>query len=557
MYGTGIRTSRYLAFANDFVVWVHPENLLELRTVILRRLPTLVYNPQTSRIAQGTEQDPAITSIYLDDPAFSLYNAKLVHDQSSSSLRVRWYGDLADKPNMYFEKKTVHDNDTSTEEKFTTKVKRVQSFLYEGYGMGKEIKKLRERYGEDADQVGQLEKEVKTIQDFIKEHQLQPMLRANYSRAAFQIPGDTRVRITLDNHLSLIREDALDEDRPCREPHEWHRRDIDNQRLSWPFDEIRSGEIVRFPYAVLEIRIRGDKQYEWVTDLMNSHLVKAAPRFSKFAHGVGTLFDDYVNQFPFWLSEMDTDIRKDPHEAFEEEQQRQLHAADEDFAVGSLMRNLSPSLRGNRMSPLGSPMGKPKSDKATSKAGIEDTRTDPQTRKTRLESLVPKPDEEQRDRPAAEIRDSRGMRGFITKYARFRRAKAVALPEGVEKPAVWIKDEGPVKVEAKVWLANQRTFIKWQHVGILLSSLSLGLYNAAGEDNTIAQSLGIIYTAIGIFTALWGYGMYIHRSRRIRQRSGKDFDNVIGPVVVCLALAVALILNFFLKVSNHTRLRGF
>ena len=99
---------------------------------------------------------------------------------------------------------------------------------------------------------------------------------------------------------------------------------------------------------------------------------------------------------------------------------------------------------------------------------------------------------------------------------------------------MWIKDQGPVKVEAKVWLANQRTYIKWQHVSVLLASLSLGLYNAAGEGNNIARALAVVYTCIAAFTLAWGYGMYMYRARLIRERSGKDFDSILGPLVVCL-----------------------
>ncbi|KAL9090270.1 MAG: hypothetical protein Q9159_002075 [Coniocarpon cinnabarinum] len=532
--------------------WIHPDNMLEVRSNIVQRLPGLVYNPQSSKIVEGYAKDPTITSIYFDNPSFSLYNAKLIHDQSASSLRLRWFGELTDKPEIFVEKKTVHPDETTTEERLTTKAKYIEPFVFDGYRMDKSVRKASDRYGPNSEQVRKLQQEVDTIEDFIKEHELQPVLRANYSRAAFQIPGDNRVRVTLDSNLALIREDALDDQRPCREPNEWHRRDIDERGIEWPFDQIRSGEIVRFPYGVLEIRIRGNKQYEWIQELMDSHLVKAAPRFSKFAHGIGTLFDDYVNQFPFWLPEVDTDIRKDPHQAFEEEQRRKQQIAADDFAVGSYLKAVSPSFKPHRMSPVGSPMSKPRSDTSLRRANADDTRTDPRTRKTRLESIVPDDDEaEEQKRPTPEIRDSRGrLSGFISKYARFRRSKGIELPEGVEKPAYWIKDEGPVKVEAKVWLANQRTFIKWQHVGVLLSTFSLGLYNAAGEDNTTARNLGIIYTLIGIFTALWGYGMYIRRSRLIQQRSGKDFDNVIGPVIVCLALVVALVLNFSIKVTS-------
>jgi uncharacterized membrane protein YidH (DUF202 family) len=115
---------------------------------------------------------------------------------------------------------------------------------------------------------------------------------------------------------------------------------------------------------------------------------------------------------------------------------------------------------------------------------------------------------------------------------------------------------GPVQVEAKVWLANQRTFLKWQHVSVLLASLSLGLYNAAGKHNYIAQWLAVVYTAIAIFAAGWGYTMYMWRSRLIRERSGKDFDNVLGPVVVCIALAVALAVNFAFQYRNMKERKG-
>lgn len=139
-----------------------------------------------------------------------------------------------------------------------------------------------------------------------------------------------------------------------------------------------------------------------------------------------------------------------------------------------------------------------------------------------------------------------------SKYARKKEKvkSQVQLPPGIRHPGIWIKDRGPVKVEAKVWLANQRTFIKWQHVSVLLASLSLGLYNAAGENNNVARVLAVVYTCVALFTLLWGYGIYMWRRRLITERSGKDFDSVIGPLVVAVGLAVALCLNFGFKVSE-------
>lgn len=65
--------------------------------------------------------------------------------------------------------------------------------------------------------------------------------------------------------------------------------------------------------------------------------------------------------------------------------------------------------------------------------------------------------------------------------------------------------------------------------------------------------MGIAYIAIAIFAGLWGYYMHYTRRNMIVARSGKDFDNMVGPMVVSIALMIALILNFVFKVRIATR----
>ncbi|KAH9845266.1 vacuolar transporter chaperone 2-like [Teratosphaeria destructans] len=565
--------------------WVHPDNLLELKTMILRRLPVLVYNPQTSKIAEGNQPDPSITSIYFDNPAFKLYSNKVEHGEASS-LRLRWYGQLLDKPEIWVEKKTVKEDNASSDQKFTTKEKYVQRFIKGEYHMEKQIKKLEERAGPDDNQAQSLREAVDEIQSFIKENELQPVLRANYTRTAFQIPGDDKVRISLDTDLAFIREDAIDE-RPCRDPETWHRTDIDNFRMEYPFSAIRKGEVSRLPFALLEIKVRNTgKRVEWIEDIMNSHLVKESPRFSKFVHGVAQLFEDYVNTFPFWLSEMETDIRRDPQQAFEEEQAKRQKEVDDEFAVGSLLKSrasLSPIARGSPAKPPGmlSPVGSPSAQKKRHSTATQPspaggllgdhakrgygTMSTATAANSQLHETAGEPDDDETGHHAhgTERRTAKGglktlFPGFSTsKYAQAKRSGGrTQLPPGISKPDYWIKDQGPVKVEAKVWLANQRTFIKWQHVSVLLASLSLGLYNAAGQNNNVARALAVVYTAVAVFTAAWGYGIYMWRTSLIERRSGKDFDAVTGPLVVCVGLVVALVLNFGFKYNALMNERG-
>ncbi|KAE8337021.1 hypothetical protein BDV24DRAFT_140708 [Aspergillus arachidicola] len=509
--------------------WVHSDNILEVKTYILRRLPVLIYNPGTSKELETLPDDPTITSLYFDTPQFDLYTQKVARAPEASSLRIRWTGNLKDKPAIFLEKKVVTDDDRSKEVKVQLKQKHVKEFLDGEYRFDKKLHRMTDMGNGESEQAESLKRDVDELQSFIKEHQVQPMLRANYTRTAFQIPGDDRIRISLDTNLALIREDSLDEERPCRDANEWHRTDIDNVGMEYPFSTVRTGEIARFPYGLLEIKLRG----EW---------------FSKFVHGVAQLFEDYVNSFPFWLGEMENDIRRDPETAFQQERERIAKRAEDDMAVGSFL--------GNRASPSVKPLvGSPISrlpDVESSTRPRPSPQVAPSSRPSALEGVSHEVPElpEQENRPVTLSRLAALFPTFSFSRASRVQQASVALPPGVREPGTWIKDSGPVKVESKVWLANQRTFIKWLHVSILLSSLSLGLYNAAGKTNDIARALAIVYTCFAIFSAAWGWYMYEKRSRLIRQRSGRDLDNTFGPIVVCIGLAVALVLNFAFKYSS-------
>lgn len=525
-------------------VWVHPENILEVKTYILRRLPVLVYNPQTSQVSESRQPDPSIASLYFDNPQFSLYNDKVARTAGASSLRLRWFGHLSSKPEIFLEKKTDKENGGSEEKRLSLKEKYVRPVIVGESKLEKTVEKLRERQGSDDDDIARLKQSIEEIQGFIKDNNLQPMLRASYTRTAFQIPGDNRVRISLDTNLAFLREDSLESGTPCRDPGDWHRKDIDDVDMEFPFADLRQGELSRFPFAVLEIKVRdgvSKRTKDWVSELKSSHLVKEAPKFSKFVHGVATLFEDYVNTFPFWLGELDTDIRQDPESAFRQEQENKAKQAENEELAASFQSGKSPAV----------------SQEAKSAAGVT-------AKSSVAANLSLKYNLEQDDNSPQQssLGVVNGMRLLLpsfssSKYARAHRQSRVQLPPGVTQPRELIKDKGPVQVEPKVWLANQRTFIKWQHIAVLLATLSLGLYNAAGEYNNVARGLAVVYTSVAVFAGAWGWWQYIVRSKMIEQRSGKNFDNVVGPIIVCIGLIVALCLNFGFQVCNIIGLKKY
>ena len=525
--------------------WVHPDNLLEVKTYILRRLPMLVYGEQASK-GEDTEEDPTITSLYFDNNNFQLYNEKVDREAEAASLRLRWYGQLSSKPEIFLEQKVVHENGTSHGNKFPIKEKYVKPFLDGEYKMEKSIQKM-ERQGQSADNVKDFKSTADVIQEFIRTHKLEPVVRANYVRTAFQKPGDDKVRISIDTDIAFIREDTLDRSRPCRDPNEWHRTDIDNSNMTYPFKNINQSEVSRFPYAVLEIKLKEDpnntrKRPTWIQDLTGSHLVHPAPRFSKFVQGVASLFEDYVNRLPFWLSDLDSDIRKDPQVAFEEEEERKVQRAQNEQVVGSLLgaklgsyklaksSPVAKSYLADRVAAESSAALTPQSGSGAPPAGATNQGQTDQQQGTRdygtLSSVFP---------------------GFsLSKYAKARRARAEGLtgnlPPGVVEPTEWIKNSGPLQIEPKVWLANERTFLKWQHICILLGGLAISLYTAAGQGS-VAEFMGIGYILVAVFAGCWGYYTLHVRREMILARSGRDFDNMFGPLVISVALMGALVIN--------------
>lgn len=102
-------------------------------------------------------------------------------------------------------------------------------------------------------------------------------MRSFYNRTAFQLPGDARVRISLDTELTLVREDNWNG--RTRSGDNWRRTDIG---IDFPFPQLPDEDREIFKYGVLEVKLQtqlGQQPPPWVTELVQSHLVEAVPKF--------------------------------------------------------------------------------------------------------------------------------------------------------------------------------------------------------------------------------------------------------------------------------------
>lgn len=292
---------------NTTKYWVHPDNITELKLILLKHLPVLVFNGAK----EFDNDDTAITSIYYDNTdKWDLYEGRLKKTEGAEAIRLRWYGGM-DTDKIFVERKTHREDWTgekSVKARFDIREKHVNTYMKGELLPAAIFEKARKTGKKKQSDYDLDEKLAQEVQWEVLKKKYEPVCRSFYHRTAFQFPGDLRVRISLDTDLTLIREDNLDGRK--RSGDNWRRMDIG---VDYPFSQLPPEDICRFPYAVLEVKIQtqaGQQTPEWVRQLVASHLVEAVPKFSKFIHGCATLFPDRINLLPFWMPQMNVDIRK-------------------------------------------------------------------------------------------------------------------------------------------------------------------------------------------------------------------------------------------------------
>ncbi len=293
--------------------WIHPDNITEVKLVILKHLPVLVFNASK----EFETKDCAITSIYYDNPSkFDLYEGRLKKTEGAEAIRLRWYGGMQ-QDQIFVERKTHREDWTgeqSVKARFSMKEKNVNAYMRGDLLPAAIFEKARKEGKKSAKAIAEEEALAKEVQYSVLKNGYKPVCRSFYNRTAFQLPADARVRISLDTELTMVREDNSDGIK--RSGDNWRRMDIG---IDWPFSQLRAHDVVRFPYAVLEVKLQtqhGQEAPEWIRQLIASHLVEAVPKFSKFIHGTATLFPDRIKLLPYWMPQMDVDIRKEPTHDF-------------------------------------------------------------------------------------------------------------------------------------------------------------------------------------------------------------------------------------------------
>ncbi|EJW03825.1 hypothetical protein EDEG_01883 [Edhazardia aedis USNM 41457] len=410
--------------------------------------------------------DTCISSVYLDNSKFELYHGRLKKDQGAEAIRIRWYGKKVTKE-VFVERKR-HEEDWTGEESMKLRFKIPENLVTDflnGKDIWHEVSKINKDNREETRHL------YNEVQKSIIEKNLRPVTRTFYKRTAFQLPNSSKVRLSLDTNLCMIKE-CLNGNFNAS-INNWRRKDVD---CEYPFYKLSDADIVRFPYAILEIKLQsmhGEKP-QWIEDLLSSNLIEHVDKFSKFIHGTSILYPQ-IQTIPYWLPQMNAEIRKE-------------------------YKNGTGNMKFDRC-------GKIVVDVHKKNAKISEDYT------TANEGEFPS-------------ETSKGIQIDVED-------KRIAIP---------------VRVEPKVFFANERTFLSWLHFSIFIGGIGTAMM---GLGDTKAVYSGMVFIGTSILFAIYALYLYFWRAGMIRIRDPGPYDDLYGPAFLVVVFLAAMILSVLFKFPLH------
>jgi uncharacterized membrane protein YidH (DUF202 family) len=104
----------------------------------------------------------------------------------------------------------------------------------------------------------------------------------------------------------------------------------------------------------------------------------------------------------------------------------------------------------------------------------------------------------------------------------------------------------PIRVEPKVYFANERTFLSWLNFAVVVGALAVGMLNFGDRAAVWSAAVFTLVAVLAMAYALW---VFHQRARAIRRRGSAGFDDRRGPYVLTAALFSAVVANFVIRIA--------
>lgn len=321
---------------------------------------------------------------------------------------------------------------------------------------------------------------------------LVPAIRTQYMRLAWQSDADATVRVSLDTQLSMLLEN------PAIGPStltsgRWFRD---------PLAPLMPDEVTWFPHAVLELKLAAVDEYqepeapEWVAELLQAagHEVY---KFSKFVHGTATLLPGNIAQVPYWMDDpsilRSVTASHSPHQA--------AQAAHRDTAQG----------------------GDNGGAAAVSEHPLRPGQGDGPVLMDRVDSF-----------PLLGHSQRQGVCGDGCCGVSCKTLEGGRFCCWGGHAAETLQRQRPIRVEPKVFFANERTFLSWVHMAVIMGSIGGALLGMASKGGDSGAPTTITKTTDGHTTVT-----IVTKVQHVSE-SGET----IGVMMICTAICFVLYASF-------------
>lgn len=323
----------------------------------------------------------------------------------------------------------------------------------------------------------------KEVLNLINELSLKPVVKTVYTRTAFQFPEDSSIRISIDTKLAM-----------------------------W------SGEVGKaFPYAILEVKLEEGNETEWILDLMNSPLVVPVDKFSKYLHGCSVHYNT-VPSIPYWYNQISTPIKNCVTIQRTPVKNSQITEISED--ISRIVEALDNAVLQNSPGPE-----VPISERECMSTQTSDSPGEIYNTNVNIVQTMKSEDD-----PG---------RSFFEPTA-LRRANSSAVPSTLSDKPVTV----PVRVEPKVFFANERTFLSWLHFAIFIGGIGAALM---GLGDVQAALSGLCFIVVSVIFSIYALYLYMWRAKKIKEKNAGPYDDHNGPIILVAVFLSAMITSVFFK----------
>jgi len=142
---------------------------------------------------------------------------------------------------------------------------------------------------------------------------------------------------------------------------------------------------------------------------------------------------------------------------------------------------------------------------------------------------------------------SNGLFSFFKNVSKKSNAFAATSSANVLDSAI-LPRSAPVKIDPKVFFANERTFLAWLHVSVLLAGASVAIVAFTDSHSSSPGALyGVILLPVSISFIVYAMIQYTRRASMIRRKSPGPYMDVTGPTVLTVILMLSIVTQFSIK----------